>query len=95
MMSRSQVKRVAAMAGDESLETVEVPRAWIHEHGWPETFGELVTLAAMGEAGVVQSRRPAGDLLIKAMQHDLDVAFFREGPTGQALLFVQAWMGAA
>jgi fructosamine-3-kinase len=79
----------------ETMDTVQVPRSWIHDHGWPESYDVLVGLAETSEDGFVHKRRPVGDLLAYAHQANADLAWFREGPRGQANLFVQAWRGPA
>lgn len=78
-----------------SLETVEVPRAWIKRHGWSSTYRDLAALADAQLEGFKRTTQRRGDVVMKSYKWDLDVAFFREGPQGQAMLYAQCWRGPA
>lgn len=76
------------------LSVVQVPRAWIHANGWPDRFEEVESLVGV-EDGFVARTEPRGQLAMDSYRHDLNIAYLRKGPTGQACLYVQAWVGAA
>lgn len=76
------------------LETVEVPRAWIRDHGWVHRYDDLAARADAGEPGVVKSCQARGEIVMQSYAA-LDRAWFREGSQGQACLYVQAWVGPA
>jgi hypothetical protein len=77
-----------------TLETIEVPRAWIRDHGWPTRYLELEARLAAQTPGITRSARARGEIVMLA-ETPLDVAFFRRGNDGQACLYVQAWRGPA
>lgn len=78
-----------------SYDTVQVPRAHIQEHGWPDSFAALVVLAQAEPGRLVHAKREVGTLMGEAYTAASDLAWFREGPQGQANLFVQGWRGPA
>ena len=79
---------------DRELTLVRVSRAFVRAHGWPTSFAAAEEEADTGTEGVAVVKRPYGETVMDSYK-DLDVAFLREGPEGQAFLFVQAWRGPA
>lgn len=73
-----------------AIETIELPRAWVKAH--PPHSYSYRDLVAQGFVPTTQTR---GDIVQKSYRHGLDVAYVREGPEGQALWYVQCWIGPA
>jgi hypothetical protein len=76
------------------LETIAVPRAWIREHGWPTSYADLESLVDERAPGCLRTDEARGTIAQRAYSA-LDVAYFRAGSEGQAVLYVQAWVGPA
>jgi hypothetical protein len=75
------------------MTVIQVPRAWVHDHGWPN-WEEAQAERLAGTPGFEHVTRRQGEIVMDSYRN-LDVAFLRKGPKGEAFLFVQAWRGAA
>lgn len=75
---------------DGQCDFIEVPRSWIDENGWPQSFRDLDALAGAETEGFKRLRARRGDIVSLSYQH-LDVAYFREGADDKSMLFAQCW----